>query len=246
MIEHSFIFLEGIGRKTEERLWKMGIKTWNDFLKSTIHSISKKRKFYYNRRLEEAKVALIKDPSYFASVLPQSEMWRLYPIFKDSCCFLDIEVDSKGAIILITLFNRFESKTLVKGMHLDQKNLSHELEKYDLIITYNGSAFDLPKIKKQFNLALKKPHIDLKPLCQRLGLKGGLKDIEQAFNILRPQHLRGSPVQAWKAFWASGDKEYLDLLVQYNEEDAVNLYQLLEKCLLKLKQKYELWPESIQ
>ncbi len=240
MIEHSFIFLPGIGKKTEERLWDTGIKTWGDFLKSKIKLISQKRKYYYDRQLEQAKTALAKDPSYFARILMQSEMWRLYPHFKDNCCFLDIEIESSGEIILITFFDKFESKTLVKNMHLSRENIEHILQKYDLIITYNGSVFDLPKIRRQFNLILDKPHIDLKPLCQRLGLKGGLKMIEAQLGIKRPPHLYGSPIDAWKAFRASGDKEYLDLLVQYNEEDAVNLYQLMEKCLAKLKFKYRL------
>ena len=34
MIENSFIHIPGVGKKTEEYIWKRGIQTWDDFLKS--------------------------------------------------------------------------------------------------------------------------------------------------------------------------------------------------------------------
>jgi len=60
-------------------------------------------------------------------------------------------------------------------------------------------------------------------LCVKLGLKGGLKEIERILELKRPAHLYGNPVELWKAFQASGDKDYLDLLLQYNAEDIENL-----------------------
>ncbi len=242
MIDHSFIFLEGIGSKTEEKLWKNGIRTWDDFLRSSsIPGITLRRKAYYDQQLLQAKEALYQqNMGFFFSCLPQREMWRLYQYFRDGCCFFDVEVDGHGKIIVLTLFDRFQSKTLVKGMGLEREVIEKELQKYTLLVTYNGSAFDIPHIKKEFHLELSLPHIDLKPLCQRLGLRGGLKEIERQLGINRPSHLHGHPVDLWKAFWASGDREWLELLVQYNEEDAVNLYHLLEKCLVRMRAFYTL------
>jgi uncharacterized protein len=230
MIENSFVFLEGIGLETERKLWEQGVSTWGDFLSQDVVGISSKRKGYYDRKLVEAKKALQrKDVGYFSRILPQREMWRLYGHF--SCCFLDIEVDGAGEIIVVTLFDKFESKTLVRGMHLERGVLLKELSQYGMLVTYNGSAFDIPKIEKFIGKKLAVPHIDLKALCHRLGLKGGLKEVERQLGIIRPQHLQGSAVDAWKAYLASGDREYLELLVEYNEADAVNLHQLVEKCL---------------
>ncbi|MBW3022318.1 ribonuclease H-like domain-containing protein, partial [Candidatus Woesearchaeota archaeon] len=45
-------------------------------------------------------------------------------------------------------------------------------------------------------------------------------------------------VDLWKAYHASGDKEYLQLLVQYNEEDIVNLKPLMEYCYKRLKHEH--------
>lgn len=240
MIERSFVFLEGVGRKTEEKLWKADVKDWNEFLnREKIKGLSKTRKYYYDRQLMQAKKALQKqDLSFFLHKLPLKEHWRLYELFKSECVFLDIEVDGKGKITVMTLFDGFETKTMVRGVNLEKEIFENEIGKYKLLITYNGSAFDMPKIEKEFKIKVRMPHVDLKPLCLRLGLKGGLKEIERQLGIPRPQHLRGHAVDAWKAFWASGDKEWLELLVKYNEEDAVNLKQLVEKCIGKLRVLY--------
>ena len=233
VINECFTFLDGIGPRLEIRMRASGIRTWDDFLAAgSVAGISAQRKPYYDRLLLQAKEALQKgDLAYLASKIPQREMWRLYARFKDSCSFLDCEVDSHGQIIVVTVFDRFECKTLVRNVNLDKKQLEKALDGCGMLITYNGSAFDLPKLREQLAVELNVPHIDLKPLCQRLGLMGGLKDVEKQLGIERPVHLRGHAVDAWKALWASGDKEWLDLLIQYNEEDTVNLYRVVEKCM---------------
>ena len=238
MITTSFVFLDGIGPKAEQKLHALGIKHWDDFLNTkTVSGISAKRKAYYDRQLGQAKRALRNDDVlFFVEHFPSREMWRLYEHFKDACCFLDVEVDSRGMVIVLTLFDRFESKTFVKRVNLERELLEAEMRKYKLLVTYNGSSFDIPKIKKQFGVHVDVPHVDLKGLCQRLGFHGGLKAIEQQLKIERPQHLRGRAVDLWKSFWASGDKEWLELLVAYNEADAVNLYQLMEKCVRLLNE----------
>jgi uncharacterized protein len=239
MIRNSFIFLERISKKKEQNIWQQGIKDWQDFLKKDyIKSISKIKKHYYNRKIQEAQKAIFNNnSSYFINNLPKIEMWRLYNKFKEESCFLDIEVDSLGKIILVGISNNNihnydnnnnnNTKFFVKGINLEKNNLEKELEKYKIIVTFNGSSFDLPKIKKEFKIKINQPHIDLKPLCINLGLKGGLKEVEKKLNLRRPPHLNGNPVNLWKAFHASGDKEYLDLLLDYNREDCENLKSII-------------------
>src|SRR3989338_1894640 len=151
VINHSFLFLDGIGQKKEEKLWSSGIKTWDDFLKAkSVSGISSQRKAYYDRKLTEAKTALREQNlSFFVSYLPASEMWRLYTSFKDACCFLDLEVDSRGRIIVLTLFDRFTSTTFVRGVHLERMVVQHALSRYKLLVTFNGGAFDIPKLTKE-------------------------------------------------------------------------------------------------
>ncbi|MBU0457440.1 MAG: ribonuclease H-like domain-containing protein [Nanoarchaeota archaeon] len=239
MIKNSFIFLEKISNKKERNIWKQGIKDWHDFLNvENVKGISKEKKYYYDRKIKEAQNALLKEElSYFIRKLPKIETWRLYDYFKDECGFLDIEIDSYGKTILVGISDYYNANFFVKGSNLEKDILEKELSKYKLIITFNGSSFDLPKLKKQFGLKINIPHIDLKHLCVNLGLKGGLKEVEKILDIKRPQHLNGNPVDLWKAFHASGDKEWLDLLIAYNNEDIENLKAIMKFVYKKNKEK---------
>jgi len=239
MIKNSFVFLEKISAARERSIWKQGIRDWHDFLGvSEIKGISSAKKGYYERKIIEAQEALKREESsYFINKLPAKEMWRLYEYFKEECGFLDIEVDSYGRIVVVGISNYYQTNTFVRGANLDGQLLVQELEKYKLIITFNGGAFDLPKLKKQLGIEVKTPHIDLKPLCVKLGLKGGLKAVERKLNLKRPGHLYGNPVQLWKAFHASGDREYLELLIEYNNEDIENLKGVMNYCYKKMREE---------
>lgn len=235
MIEKSFVFLDGIGSKGEQRILEQ-VKDWNGFLKTDkVKGISKKAKLFFNRRIKEAQKELHNlNADYFVGKLPKKEMWRLYGWFKDSVLFLDIEIDSYGQVILIGMSDGYDSKLMVKGVNMDKNIFLSELSKYKLLITFNGRSFDIPKIEKMFGIKISKAHIDLKPLCVNLGWKGGLKEVEKILGVKRPAHLNGNPVDLWRAFHASGDREYLDLLIAYNEEDVVNLKAVMEKVYSNL------------
>ncbi|MEK6899555.1 MAG: ribonuclease H-like domain-containing protein [Nanoarchaeota archaeon] len=239
MIRESFVFLEKISRKREQGIWKQGIKDWQDFIKTErIKGIAAEKKGHYFRKIQEAQRALAEDDSsYFAARLPSKEMWRLYPYFKEDCCFLDIETDSYGKVNLVGISNYYSTNTFVKGFNLERSLLERELAKYKLLITFNGGSFDLPKLRKQLGVNIIIPHIDLKPLCVNLGLKGGLKEIERKLNARRPKHLYGNPVELWKAFHASGDKEYLELLIDYNKEDVENLKKVMDFVYKEMRAK---------
>ncbi len=232
MIRKSFIFLEKISSRKEVNIWEQGIRDWQDFLeRERVNGISAEKKYYYDRKIREAQQALSEeDSTFFVGKLPKIEMWRLYDYFKEECCFLDIEIDSCGKVILVGISDYYNSNTYVKGVNLEKSALERELQRYKIMITFNGSSFDLPKLKGQLKLVVRIPHIDLKPLCVNLGLRGGLKEVEHVLNLRRPQHLRGNPVNLWKAFHASGDREWLNLLVAYNREDIENLKWVMEHC----------------
>ncbi|MAF99338.1 MAG: hypothetical protein CMH61_01890 [Nanoarchaeota archaeon] len=227
MIRNSFVFLEKIRSRKEKSILKQ-VSGWNEFLRSDVKGISSQRKQYYNRKIKEAQRALInEDASYFIDKLPGKEMWRLYDYFKEDCCFLDIEVDSYGNVILVGISNYYDTNFFVKGVNLSKESIGRQLEKYKITVTFNGSSFDLPKLKK-LGVTTHVTHIDLKPLCVNLGLKGGLKEIEKKLDLRRPSHLYGNPVDLWKSFHASGEKEWLQLLMDYNAEDCENLKLVMQ------------------
>ncbi len=239
MIRNTFVLLERISTRTEQSLWEQGILRWDDFLKAkNIKKISAQKKPYYDRCLRQAQEALLNDESaFFVGKLPLKEMWRLYPEFKEECGFLDIETDSVGKITLVGVSNYFTTNQFVRGVNLENELVERELSKYKIVVTFNGGAFDLPKLRKQLGVEIKVPHIDLKPLCVKLGLKGGLKEVERILELKRPAHLYGNPVELWNAFHASGDREYLELLLQYNAEDIENLKGVIEYCYKELRNK---------
>lgn len=227
MINNSFIFLEKISKKKEQNIWNQKITNWNQFIeKDKIKGISNERKLYYNRKLQQAQ----KNIQEAIKNLPSTEMWRIYPLFKDECCFLDIEINSKGQIIVVGISDYYHTNFFVRNVNLHQ--IQQELNKYKLVVTFNGSSFDIPKLKKQLHIK-PPPHLDLKPLCLSLNLKGGLKEVEKQLKIPRPKHLYGNPIQLWKAFHASGDKEYLQLLLNYNREDCENLKLVADYAVKK-------------
>ena len=238
MIKNSFIFLDKVGNKSEQSLWNRGIKDWNDFLKvKKIKGISIVRKDHYNRKIHEAGEALNQENyGYFINKLPQKEMWRLYPQIRESCCFLDLEIDGYGNIVLVGISNYYQTNFFVRGINFETEIIERELAKYQAVITFNGSSFDLPRLKK-FGVNIGWIHMDLKPLCINLNLMGGLKEIEKQLNLKRPAHLYGNPVDLWQAFHASGDKEYLDLLIEYNREDVENLKLIMEFVYKKMREK---------
>jgi hypothetical protein len=248
MIRNTFLFLARIKQKKEQSIWKQGIKDWDDFLNNDVKGISKKTKLYYNRKIIEAKTALYNgNSSYFVDKLPSTETWRLYKFFKEETCFLDIETSGTSMntyLTVIGLFDGYYIKIMVKEINLNIPVLKQELKKYKQLITFNGSSFDIPYLNKKYpDLLPKIPHFDLRHLCIKIGLKGGLKDIERQLGIKRNNKIierfyGGDPLKLWRIFKATGDKYYLNLLVEYNEEDVINLRKIADYVVDKLKEKY--------
>ncbi len=231
MLQSTFQFLPNITATKEKQLWKQNIKTWDEFMKAkTIKGLTTEQKRECDLILQQAKYAILEDKPSFFTKLPQKEMWRLYQSFKNKLRFLDIEIINKQReILVVSIADGFETKSFVRNHSLTPENLKKELEQDIILVTFNGSSFDLPILERYCKTAFALPHIDLKHLCIKLGFKGGLKEVEKQLNIQRPQHLYGNPSEVYRTFMASQDKEYLELIVQYNEEDTINLKPVLEK-----------------
>jgi len=246
MIQNSFIFLERVKRGLEDNLWKQGIHSWDDFLNANkINGLSRRRKLYYDRKINEARKELFNlNSSYFKNLLPSTEYYRLYDFFKEETVFLDIETTGLSPkynnITMIGLFDGIETKTMIQGINLDIPALKKELEKYKLIVTFNGASFDIPFIEKQFpNLLPNIPNLDLRTIANKIGLTGGLKKIEKQLGIQRRKLVEdfsgGDALTLWKMYRATGNDFYLNLLVEYNEEDIINLKKIAEHCIEKIK-----------
>lgn len=245
MIHNSFIFLDKISHAAEQKVWKQGIKTWDNFLEAeTINGIGKSKKIFCDQQIHHAKKAVVADDAETLSALfPKNEHWRLYNFFKEQACFLDIETSGYyGDITVIGVYDGSETKTMVKGKNLNISLLADLLRQYKMIVTFNGSSFDLPVINRYYpNIIPPLVHMDLRHVLAKLGFRGGLKSIEKQLGIKRAEEVRdvngSDAVYFWNMYKATGKEKYLELLVKYNEEDIVNLKPLAEFAVAEMKKK---------
>jgi uncharacterized protein YprB with RNaseH-like and TPR domain len=247
MIENSFVILDRVGYKTEEKLWNQGILSWDDFLNSNqVTGLSKKQKNNHEIELEFAKESLEnRDHKYFSQRFKSRDYWRLYSDFSSECCFLDIETTGLGPeneITVVGIFNGQTTKSFVRGINLSKETIEKELSKYRLVLTFYGSGFDIPFIKREFpGICLDQAHIDLYFASKRTGLRGGLKKIERDLGISRNElidEIDGfEAVRLWRRWERSKNKEALEKLVEYNKADVVNLKELAEVVYQKLRAK---------
>lgn len=227
MIKNSFIFLDGIDVKKENMIWSQGVRDWDSFIISTrIEGISPFRKKYYDRILLDAKrELLLRNSSFFLEKLPSVETWRLYDYFRDDCLFLDIEAGKNKRIDVMGLYDGENNVTFLREHNFNEQLVKKAISDFKIIATFNGSSFDLPIIKRKFKEFLPNvPHIDIRHLCSKIGLFGGLKDIEMKLNLKR-------------TILFQQRNNSLRNLVNYNQEDVTNLKPILEFCISKLKQQ---------
>lgn len=248
MLRNSFVFLERVGYKTEERLWRQGVLCWEDFLeRSNVRGISSRVKRHHDRELEMALFSLRnKIPHYFSYRLKRRDHWRLYQEFRDSACFLDIETTGLGPysseVTIVGVSDGRKVKTFVRGINLSEETLVEELSRYKLVLTFYGSAFDLPFLAKKFpRLRISVPHIDLCFAAKRVGLRGGLKTIERELGITRDEEIRNidglEAVRLWRRWERHGDEEALERLLEYNKADVANLRILAEVVYQRLRER---------
>ncbi|MBN1804816.1 MAG: ribonuclease H-like domain-containing protein [Sedimentisphaerales bacterium] len=116
---------------------------------------------------------------------------------------------------------------------LYEKKLLDSLEGVDEIYTYNGSRFDLPFIKTRLGIDLNQcfKHTDLMYDCWKHNLKGGLKVVEKLLDIKRKlTNVDGYvAVRLWFDYVNDHNKQALRSLLDYNQEDVVNLRFLRRK-----------------
>ena len=233
MIERTFQIAPGIGAKKERDIWNSGVLTWDDFLSSDIVcGIKDQRKRRCDCYIEEAKNCLrAHDSRGLCDLLKKGEEWRLYDRFKAETAYLDIETDGldrDSLVTVVTVHRKKNTVTLTHGIDLTAETLQDALEGCKLLVTFNGKCFDIPVLKYSFpNVDLDIPHFDLRYGCRRIGLGGGLKNIERMLGIARDDDIHGvdgeEAVRLWKNWERRNDAESLRILTEYNRADTVNL-----------------------
>lgn len=185
MLLSTFRHLKGIGAKTENELWRSGIVSWDDWeLKQAtqlsifdINTDNSRNSFIQASR----KAIENENADFFAENLPSSEYYRIALTFPKKTIFLDIETTGLSRYYNnITLVGwSMDSKYQVYIQGEDDYYFRQALTQAKVLVTFNGSLFDIPFICKEFHdLKFPKTHIDLRFLAKRVGLTGGQKKLK--------------------------------------------------------------------
>ncbi|HWY53085.1 MAG TPA: ribonuclease H-like domain-containing protein [Terriglobales bacterium] len=243
MLEQTFIHIPGVGRLTEQELWANGICSWDDadrFEKRFGHvspRLQQKLDDYIPRSREAIKR---KDAGFFERLSALGEAWRIFPDFAQDCVYLDIETTGLSTVFdtvtMVGLYDGRKYELFVDGENLP--DLPKRLQQYPVVITFNGAGFDLRFLKVAFpGLRLPPIHIDLRWVTRKLGMKGGLKEIEAKLGLRRAAEVEDFTGYDATVLWAKylrGDKRALQSLIQYNTEDVVHLKAIMEVAYDKL------------
>lgn len=246
LLQSTFLHLPGVGPRTESRLWRNGFKCWND-LWSSLEAGTSVSEVLSGRRqqnlfdsgggssksiawidaIDQSKLALTKgEYSFFCENLKPSDHWRMLPDLANEATYLDIETTG--------LSHHHHYVTVIGALH---KGRFHQwvwpqaldgfyeiLSETRLLITFNGSRFDLPFLRRQFpELQEFGAHVDLLYSARSAGLVGGQKAVEEQLKLRRDPGLHGVDGSDAVADWCAalyGDRASFSRLLRYNRADV--------------------------
>jgi uncharacterized protein YprB with RNaseH-like and TPR domain/predicted nuclease with RNAse H fold len=252
MLDHTFIHIPGIGRRTERDLWGAGIESWDDFAdfftRPAVIAAGLRRRLetYIPQSVDAVRR---RDAAFFSRLSRLGEAWRLFPEFADRCVFLDIETTGLSPVFdtvtMVGLYDGHRYEVFIDGQNL--QDLPAHLKKYSVVVTFNGAGFDLRFLKLAFqDLELPPIHIDLRWVTRRLGYRGGLKSIEKEFGVCRDESIEDLDGHDATVLWSRhlrGDRAALRQLITYNSEDVVHLKAIMEMSYDRLAKEVsgKLW-----
>ncbi len=233
MLKNTFLHIPGIGIKTEKRLWKFGIHSWDLFLNTWQTALPPKKLHTMVEYLKESKNQMAYlNPNYFAELIPAVHHWRFFPEFRNTTVYLDIEttglIPYYETITTISLYDGQSIFYYVKDQNLN--DFPEDIKQYKVIITYNGKSFDVPFIERYFDIRLNQAHIDLRYVLASLGYRGGLKSCEAQLGFQRGDlsDIDGFfAVLLWYDYLKNRNEKALETLLAYNIQDVLTLEMLM-------------------
>ncbi|MFH0878699.1 MAG: ribonuclease H-like domain-containing protein [Lentisphaerota bacterium] len=235
MLQNTFLHIQGIGETSERKIWNLGIHDWESYL--AAHRAGRLAGRKIGALADDVEDSIRRyasgDWSSFDRGIPSQHKWRGYGDFKDQTLYVDIETTGlmgDDIITVIGTYNGKDCRSFVKGQNLEEA--VEEIERYPLVVTFNGAQFDMPIIRAHFpGHQFNHIHVDLRYPLKTLGFKGGLKKIEQSMGIARSERTTGldgwDAVRLWHSY-LEGSQDALDTLLEYNREDIKNLEPLMK------------------
>lgn len=256
MLQSTFIHLPGIGFHREKLLWKSGILTWDDLTRTYLSQSSlfpRASDDALARSIEESRAALEAGRlEYFAEKLPPSEHYRIALHAPRDTLFLDIETTGLSLyydeITLIGISGIDGYDLYIRGQAIER--IAERIAQAKCIVTFNGGAFDLKFIGKEFPLLpLPHAHVDLRFFARRVGLAGGQKRIEEQLKIGRAmdiQDMRGERAPILWYRYTLGDIEAGKRLVEYNRADVEGMRTIFDSVLQRISGPHSRYPNGVR
>ncbi len=162
MLKNTFQHIPRFGNKSEQQIWDSGIHHWDDVKEPYPKRFSKQKINKLSQSIQDSKEKYRnQDPKYFTDLLASGLHWRLFPDFRESTVYLDIETTGltveDADITTIAMYDGKVIKYYVNGQNLDE--FVNDIQKYKVIVTYNGKCFDVPFIESYFRTEINHAHI---------------------------------------------------------------------------------------
>lgn len=239
MLKSTFQHLRGVGKKKEALLWQAGVTSWERY--RGLEQFSLFGGFSGGGELSASFEAYSAgDVEFFASALPHDEHYRIALEYPDQVLFLDIETTGLSlyydSITLVGWDYAGRYDIYVSGTAED--NLISIMSKAKVLVTFNGTMFDLKFLLKRFpGLRIPPVHVDLRYLAKRVGLSGGQKAIERELNFRRTKSILGLDGEGAPILWHKyrrGSLAALKKLIRYNHADIEGMRFIFDHCVRRL------------
>jgi hypothetical protein len=228
MLSRSFCCFRGLSLEAERRLWRLGCRGWDHLSLLGHRLVSPKKLSGILAQLPGLRAAVDgRVADVFLERLPPGHRIRVWPDFADGFGFLDVETTGLGrrdSLTVVGLSIGTELHQFVSGRDLGE--FLRHWRRVEVLVTFNGKAFDVPVLSRSFGLSTIPPHIDLRTECRPHGLFGTFKDIEARIGCQRSEAEVGSGAEAaewWRRHVVDRDSEALDRLLRYNARDTLSL-----------------------
>ncbi len=144
--------------------------------------------------------------------------------------YLDIETAFDQSLTIVGILREDREIIQLVGRRITADAILEYMEGSGILHTYNGHSFDLPRIKGELGLDLRRrfPCRDLMHDCWRRKWFGGFKKVEERVGITRQSKgVDGwMAMQLWEKYLGEDDEDCLKTLLLYNREDVENLAKL--------------------
>lgn len=246
LLGKTYSHINRISLKKEENLWKEGISGWESALANiNYYAMPKSIRDTLKRELPRTiRNYNNKNYNYFLDRLEKFHKYRVYPLIENKTLFLDIETTgvkpADDHITVIGCYDGCEVRVFIYKENEDE--FLDYIKKFSLVVTFNGSCFDIPFLERYFDIEFNIHQVDLRFLLKDLGYTGGLKKIEVDIGLSRGDDMTGvtgyTAVLLWKYYKITKDRRALNTLIHYNILDTINLEYLLRMAYNEYAKKF--------